>query len=86
MPIVEKIFFNCVLRIPEADKKLINTSSLLRFLITDNPFHQSNNRNILLQAVEKDNPYFSEYAEYSWELENEQRKLQEAIARQEANK
>lgn len=86
MPIVEKVFFISVLRIPEPDKKMINASSLLRFLITDNHFHQSNNRNILVQAVQQNNPYFTEYAEYSWELENEQKQIQQSIAQQEANK
>ncbi len=86
MPIVEKIFFNCVLRLDEQDKKMVNNSSLLRFLIVNNKFHQSNNRNILIQAVMNNNPYFTEYAEYSWDIENEHKRIQEAIKRQKANK
>lgn len=86
MPIVEKIFFSCVLRLGEQDKKMLNTSSLLRFLIVNNDFHQSNNRDILVQAVMANNPYFKEYEEYSWDIENEQKKFQEAIKQQEANK
>ena len=86
MPIVEKIFFSCVLRLGEQDKKMLNASSLLRFLIVNNDFHQSNNRDILVQAVMVNNPYFKEYEKYSWDIENEQRGFQEAIKQQEANK
>ena len=86
MPIVEKIFFSCVLRLGEQDKKMLNTSSLLRFLIVNNDFHQSNNRDILVKAVMANNPYFKEYKEYSWDIENEQKKFQETIKQQEANK
>jgi hypothetical protein len=86
MPIVDKVFFSCVLRLGEKDKKMLNASSLLRFLIVNNGFHQSNNRDILVQAVMVNNPYFKEYEEYSWDIENEQKKFQEAIKQQEANK
>jgi len=85
MPIVEKIFFNSVLRLEEKDKKMVNNSSLLRFLIVDNEFHQSNNRDVLIQAVKANNPYFTEYAEYSWDIEHEQKRMLEAIRQHEAN-
>jgi hypothetical protein len=86
MPIVEKIFFSSILRLDEQGKKQINSSSLLRFLIVNNEFHQSNNRDILIQAVINDNPYFNEYAEYSWDIENENKNILEAINRQETNR
>jgi hypothetical protein len=85
MPIVEKIFFNSVLRLEEQDKKMVNNSSLLRFLIVNNEFHQSNNRDVLIQAVKANNLYFTEYAEYSWDIENEQKRMLEAIKQHEAN-
>lgn len=85
MPIIEKIFFNCVLRLDEQDRKMVNNSSLLRFLIVNNDFHQSNNRDILIQAIKINNPFFSEYEECSWKLENEHKRIQEAIKQHEAN-
>jgi len=85
MPIIEKIFFNCVLCLEKQDKEMVNNSSLLRFLIVNNDFHQSNNRDTLIQAVMINNPYFPMYEEYSWELENEHKRMQEAIKQHEAN-
>lgn len=85
MPIVEKIFFNSVLRLEEDDKKMVNNSSLLRFLIVDSDFHQSNNRDVLIQAIQANNLYFAEYAEYSWDIENEQNRILAAIRQHEAN-
>ena len=85
MPIVEKIFFNSVLRLEDVDKKMVNNSSLLCNLIIDNQFHQSRNRGLLLNAVQSNNPFFTEYEEYSWELENERRIMMRALESHEAN-
>jgi hypothetical protein len=79
MPIIEKIFFNCVLGLEEGDKKMVNNSSLLQSLIVNNEFHQSNNKDILIQSVMVNNPYFAEYEQYSWDLENERKRFQDSI-------
>lgn len=85
MPIVEKIFFSSILRLEDIDKKMVNNSSLLCNLIINNQFHQSRNRDLLLNAVQSNNPYFTEYEEYCWELENERRIMTKAIESHEAN-
>lgn len=86
IPIIDKIFFNCILRLDDQDKKMVNFLSLLQLLIVDNKFHQSNNRDTLLQAVMSNNPYFHEYEKYSWQLEDEHNNVIEEITKQEANK
>lgn len=85
IPIVEKIFFTSVLRLEDVDKRMVNNSSLLCNLIIDNQFYQSRNRDLLLNAVKSDNPFFTEYEEYCWELENERRKIMQAFESHEAN-
>lgn len=86
MPIIDKIFFNCILRLGEQDKKMVNYLSLLRSLIVNNKFHQSQNRDVLIQAVMSSNPYFTEYEKYAWKLEDENKKLLEEIEPHKANK
>ncbi|MBU4304010.1 MAG: hypothetical protein KJ893_00065 [Candidatus Omnitrophica bacterium] len=79
IPIVDKIFYNCILRLEENDKKMINSSSLLYFMITKSQFDQSSNRELLLQAVQLNNSYYTEYVRYCETLEQEQKKIIEQI-------
>ena len=80
MPIVEKIFYNCILRLEENDKKLVNNSSLLFSLITGSQLDQSYNREFLLEAVKLDNPYYNEYADYCKMLDHEQKRMIEQFS------
>lgn len=80
MPIVEKIFYNCILRLDENDKKLVNNSSLLFSLITGSQLDQSYNRELLLEAVKLGNPYYDEYADYCKMLDHEQKMMIEQFS------
>jgi hypothetical protein len=73
MPIVEKIFYNCILRHSEADKKMVNNSSLLFHLITHSHLDQSLNPDFSLKAIQANNHYFAEYAAYCETLCNDQK-------------
>ena len=75
MSIVDKVFYTCILRLDEPDKKMVNHSSILKMLIVNSHLAQSNNRDILLEAVQINNPYYSEYEQYCWEIENEDRRI-----------
>ena len=75
IPIVDKIFYNCILHLEENDKKMINSSSSLYFMITKSQFDQSNNRELLLQFVQFNNPYYTEYVKYCETLEQERKKI-----------
>ena len=79
LPIVEKIFFTAVLSLEDMDKKMVNQSSLLSLLITKSPMDQSRNPELLLNAVERNNPYFQEYKRYCETLEKERQRILKAI-------
>ena len=79
MSIVDKVFYTCILQLNEPDKKMVNHSSILKMLIVNSPLSQSNNRGILLKAVQINNPYYSEYEQYCWKLENQDKKIIEQI-------
>ena len=75
MPIVEKIFYTCILHHEEIGKESINNSSLLFNMITCNQLDQSYNRELVLEAVRKNNPYYSEYVDYCNTLDQKYKKL-----------
>jgi hypothetical protein len=58
---------------------LLNFTSLLKNLLTHSRFDQSQNPNLLLSALQKDNLYVNEYVEYCHFLDKEHEKLLEQI-------
>ena len=64
MPVIDKIFFKSILLLPESEKRLFNFTSLLKNLVTQSKFDQSQNPKLLLSAIQKNNPYLNEYVEY----------------------
>lgn len=79
MPVVDKIFFKSILLLPENERRLLNFTSLLKNLLTRSRFDQSQNPNLLLSALQKDNLYVNEYIEYCHFLDKEHEKLLEQI-------
>jgi hypothetical protein len=77
MPIVDKIFFNCILNLEDHPKRNVTNSSLLYFLITNSELDQSNNPALLLKCVQMNNPYYSEYERYCISLKAENQRLNE---------
>jgi len=79
MPVIDKIFFKAILLLPESEKRLFNFMSLLKNLLTKSNFDQSQNPPLLLSALQKDNYYIKEYAEYCNFLDKEHAELLEKI-------
>lgn len=67
MPVVEKIFYNSLLRLPAADKKMANVHNLIYCLLF-NTYDQTRNREQLLEALRDGSDYFAEYENYCNEL------------------
>ncbi len=79
MPVIDKIFFKSILLLPENERLLLNSTSLLKNLLTHSSFDQSQNRNLLLSVLQKDNLYIQEYIEYCNLLDKERLKQLEKI-------
>jgi hypothetical protein len=71
MPVIDRIFFKSILLLPESEKRLFNFPSLLKNLVTQSKFDQSQNPQLLLSAIQKNNPYLKEYIEYCRILDEE---------------
>ena len=74
MPIVDKVFFTCILDHEECDKNIINQSSLLYCLLTGSIFDQTQNKEFIIALLKKDNLYIEDYLKYCLKLKEEQEK------------
>jgi hypothetical protein len=79
MPVIDKIFFKSILLLPENERRLFNFVSLLKNLLMQSSFDQSQNPTLLLAALQKDNYYIQEYIEYCILLDKEHLKFLEQI-------
>jgi hypothetical protein len=67
MPVVEKIFYNSLLSLPDGDNKIANIYNLIYCLLFD--IHdQTEDRERLLSALRDGSAYFGEYEAYCREL------------------
>lgn len=78
MPIVDKIFYNCIFQLDENWKKMLIGNSTLFFLVTESNFAQSQNPDILLQAVKIDNPYYNEFSKLCLDIKVERERIIES--------
>jgi hypothetical protein len=85
MPIVDKIFFNSIFRLDENWRKMLIGDSILYFLITNSNLSQSNNPELLLQAIRINNPYLEEFTNYCNEIKKERDNLLGQIQAIESN-
>jgi hypothetical protein len=79
IPIVDKIFFMALLRLPEPECKLLNFASLLKHLVTSSRFDQSRNPVLLLDALRRGNAYLAEYVEYCRRIDEEHAQLTQQL-------
>jgi hypothetical protein len=75
LPTVEKIFYICTHDHDDNKRRMINNSSFLFFLITNNTLDQSQNKELLLQAIKYKNEYFTKYEDYYKKLQEENDEL-----------
>lgn len=61
VPVVDKIFLNSVLKLPEHWRRVLMFCSPLKNVVTASRFDQSQNRAIILQALRHQNPRFGEF-------------------------
>jgi hypothetical protein len=74
MPIVDKVFCNALVLLPEAERRLLLLPSLLKNLVTGK-FDQSQHRNEILGLVRAGNPHFAKLELLFRRLDGEQMKL-----------
>jgi len=85
-PIVDKIFYNCILRLEDGDKAMINGNSLLYFIVTKSDMSQINNHGLVFDAIQSNASYFTEYVSYCHDLEKERKAVFEQLSRNDSNK
>lgn len=73
LPVVDKIFVQSILLLPEADRRLLVSASPLKMLLVGSEFDQSQHPQELIELLKKDNTHFSELQAYCQQLENEQK-------------
>lgn len=74
-PVVDKIFCEAILQLPENIRRVLVYSSPLKALIVGSRFDQTRHPGELLEALKRDNAYFDRLAEYCHRIENEQADL-----------
>lgn len=79
LPVVEKIFYFCIQDHDEIKARMLNNSSILLFIITENGFDQSQNRQLLLDAIKYKNEFYITYEAYCKRLKEENDKMQELL-------
>ena len=71
-PVVDKIFCESILQLPENFRRVLVYSSPLKQLIVGSQFDQSRHPQELIDALRRDNAYFDRLAEYCHRIEKEQ--------------
>ncbi|MBI1891854.1 MAG: hypothetical protein HYS18_14500 [Burkholderiales bacterium] len=74
-PVVDKIFCESILQLPESIRRVLVYSSPLKHLIVGNRFDQSRHPAGLLEALRRDNAYFDALSDYCHRIEKEQSDL-----------
>ena len=82
MKTADKVFFGVVLALEEPWRKMLIGNSTLYFLMVNSEFLQCNNRELLIQSLQVDNPYFQAFADICNEIKNERDLINLAIANQ----
>lgn len=74
-PVVDKIFCESILQIPEDIRRLLLNGSPLKLLIVGNRLDQSRNPAELVEMLRQDNAYFAPLSDYCHRIEKEQADL-----------
>jgi len=75
LPIIDKIFFSSLLLLPEGDKRVLNFTSLIKNLLTSSQFDQTFNKELLKEAILRDNIHAQEYLAYCINLDIDHQKM-----------
>lgn len=82
MKTADKVFFGVLLALEEPWRKMLIGNSTLYFLMVNSESSQCNNRELLIQSLQIDNPYFQTFANVCNEIKNEQDLINSAITNQ----
>ena len=74
-PVVDKIFCESMLQLPENIRRVLLSPSPLKQLIVNSQFDQSRHPTELIEALKRDNAYFATFADYCHRIEKEQADL-----------
>lgn len=75
MPVVDRIFVQSVLKLPEADRKLLFFVSPLKHLVRGSHFDQTQNRAVVLDSLRYQNAEFSAFETLCEQLDTEHEAL-----------
>jgi hypothetical protein len=79
-PVVDKIFCESLLGLPEEIRKVLVYSSPIKQLLVRSPFDQSRHPDELIDAMRRDNAYFDRLSEYCHRIEDEHAALVAAMS------
>ena len=74
-PVVDKVFCESILRLPDAIRKVLVFSSPLKHLLVGGRFDQSRHPAQLVEALRVENAYFDRLLKYCRQIEDEQATL-----------
>jgi hypothetical protein len=80
VPIVDKIFFTSILRLPPEIQRVLIFSCPLKHLVMHSQFDQSTNRTLVMNALTVNNSYIAGFAAYCADLDKDHAKLIQQFA------
>jgi hypothetical protein len=81
LPVVDKIFIQSILLLPEESRKMLVFSSPLKMLLVGSKFDQSQHPKELVELLKKDNAHFLALQSYCQQLEDEHAALVEQLSK-----
>lgn len=84
IPVIDKIFFNSILLIPDGQGDDINRQSELNILLTSSPFSrfcQTKDKDLVIRALRFKNSEIDRYIDYCLELDRKFAELERTFAR-----
>ncbi|GAB3390428.1 hypothetical protein [Lysobacter fragariae] len=75
LPVVDRVFANSLLLLPEHHRRVLLFCSALKNLVTRSRFDQSRDPNQLIEILALDNPYFAEFSELFTALDKQNEDL-----------
>jgi hypothetical protein len=79
-PVVDKIFAESILGLPEEQRRLLVSASPLKSLLVRSRFDQTKHPHEVIDAVRRDNAYFERLSTYCHRLEEDQDGVLKALA------
>ena len=79
IPIIDKIFFKSLILLPEPERKLLNFVCILKSLLTQSNFDQSQYKELLIKSLTVNNEFINEYLELCKKLDEDHKALRESF-------